>query len=152
MRTISRSLLPLIGAAALVGLIALVDVALSGPARGAGQCLRYEVCDVTTIGTFSAGAGVAQDSGGIKHLRGTVGCATAASVGSTCDTTITWTTPFADASYTINCQGIGVTSGVPAEGAVITRTATAVSFRTIAETAAAAQFTTIECMALHDGK
>jgi len=138
----------LLAAVALYGVVGLVS---APPAAAVGQCERKEVCDVTTFGTLKVGAGVSQDQGGVKHLRGTAGCATAASVGATCTTSITWTTPFADASYTINCQGIGVTSGVPAEGAVTSRTASAVVFTTIAETAVAAQFTTIECMALHDG-
>lgn len=94
--------------------------------------------------------GVANDGGGMKHKRGQAGCATAAAAGAVCTSTITWTTAFADANYTVECQGIGTTSGVPTLGSVTARIAASVTVTTIAVTAVAAQFTTIECVATHD--
>jgi hypothetical protein len=81
------------------------------------------------------------------------GCATAASLNATCDTTFTWTTPFADANYTVVCTGDGVTGGAPGiqgTNIVSAKTAAASTVRTFSITAAAAQFTTIDCEAVHD--
>jgi hypothetical protein len=81
------------------------------------------------------------------------GCATAASLNATCDTTVTWTTAFADASYTATCMGDVVTSGIPIiQGIDISaaKTGAAITVRTISITAAAAQFTTIDCISVHD--
>jgi hypothetical protein len=67
--------------------------------------------------------------------------------------TVTWTTPFADANYTAQCTGDAMTGGVPEiEGIDISaaKTASVITVRTIALTAAAARFTTIDCMAMHD--
>lgn len=102
----------------------------------------------TGISTAAPSAG----STGFQHIRVT-GCATAAALNSTCDTTITWTAPFANASYTATCTGEGVTSGVPiVEGEAVSgaKTGTAMTVRTLAITAAAAQFTQIDCTAVHD--
>lgn len=91
-------------------------------------------------------------AGGIQAKR-VAGCATGAVVGNTCDTTITWTTAFADANYTVTCTGDGLTSGIPSLlGADIAgaRAAASVTVRTINNSAAAAQFTTIDCIAIHD--
>jgi hypothetical protein len=96
--------------------------------------------------------GVNHDAGGFKHKR-VSGCATAASLNATCDTTVAWTTAFADASYTATCTGDVVTSGVPMlEGIAISaaKTGGAITVRTISLTAAAAGFTTIDCVAAHD--
>jgi hypothetical protein len=62
--------------------------------------------------------GAKADAGGFKHKRGTAGCATAAAAGALCTTTVTWTTAFADANYTVSCTGDAVTSGVPVNGGV----------------------------------
>lgn len=81
------------------------------------------------------------------------GCATAASLNATCDTTVTWTNAFASASYTVTCTGDVVTSGVPIiQGTNINTAKVAASstVRTISVTAAAAQFTTIDCTAVSD--
>ena len=94
--------------------------------------------------------GVANDSGGFKHKRGTSGCATPNSIGAACDTRILWTTPFRDTHYTVNCVGDGVTSGVPVSGGIIAKTDGEVVFRTTAASSAAAQYTTIDCIAVHD--
>src|SRR5438477_12815657 len=49
----------------------------------------------------------------VQHRR-VAGCATAAVLNATCDTTVTWLNSFADANYTALCNGDVVTSGVPA--------------------------------------
>jgi hypothetical protein len=87
------------------------------------------------------------------QTKRTSGCTTAASIGATCDTTVTWTTAFADTNYTATCSGDVVTSGVPLlEGIDISaaKAAASITVRTYALTAAAAQFTTIDCVAFHD--
>jgi len=106
---------------------------------------------LSLIGELTVGAGgVSADGGGLKHSRTTSGCATAASVGATCDTTVTWSTAFANANYTVVCVGYGVASGVPVHGGTHSRLAASIQFRTVAMTAAAAQYTNIVCIAAHD--
>jgi hypothetical protein len=100
--------------------------------------------------TFGTG-GVAADGDGFKHKRDTEGCATAATAGASCDVTITWATVFVDDSYSVDCGGLGITSGVPVNGGVHTQLAASVQFRTVAVTAAAAEFDKVVCAAaVHD--
>lgn len=95
-------------------------------------------------------SGVTQGSG-FKHQRGTAGCVTGAVIGNTCQTVITWTSAFADANYTVvGCMGNGVTSGFPVINAFGSKLAASISVQTATVTAAASQFTTIECTAVHD--
>jgi hypothetical protein len=104
---------------------------------------------ITSTGTiFSTGIGA--DGSGFKHLRGTTGCTTAASVGAACTTVVTWTTAFADANYTATCTGDLITSGVPVNGGLTAKAAASVTFQTVATTAVAAKFTAIDCTAVHD--
>lgn len=83
--------------------------------------------------------------------RGTAGCATAASIGATCTTVVTFANALFDTAYTINgCTGNAITSGVPIIQGVTAKSATTITVQTVALTAAAAQFTNIECTASHD--
>lgn len=104
----------------------------------------------STLVTFNSG--IAADGAGFKHSRSTVGCSTAASLMATCDSTVTWTTPFADSNYTTVCSGLaaGVATGVPLNGGITSVTAANVMFRTVAGTAAAAHYGLISCAAVHD--
>lgn len=118
--------------------------------------LSKNTSDVFILGDALAG-GVAIKGGinnttstGIQTKHGVAGCATAASVGAACTTTVTWTTAFADTNYTVSCGGELVTSGVPVVGGVTGKSTTSVTFQTVAATAAAAQFTGIDCEAIHD--
>lgn len=93
------------------------------------------------------------NSGGMYQTRSGTGCATAATQFATCDLTITWFSGFSDTSYKSFCSGEGVTSGVPTIAGIniaSTKTTTTISVRTIALTAAAAQFTFINCTGIHD--
>jgi len=79
------------------------------------------------------------------------GCTTGSSAGNTCGSpvTITWTTPFADTSYTVTgCVGIGVTN-VPSNPYVVTKATGTMTVNYFAITAAAAAFTTVSCTAVH---
>ena len=116
------------------------------PVLGRGAASRLDLDG----GVLRLNVGVNNDGGGAKHSRSQTGCATAATAGSTCDTTVTWTTAFADANYTPVCAGLGITSGVPADGGVVSKAAGSVVFRTVAITAAAAQYTNVSCLGLHD--
>jgi hypothetical protein len=92
----------------------------------------------------------AADGGMAKWSRGTAGCATAGSMMAACDTTITWTTAFPDANYTPTCAGVGIASNVPLNGGIVSKTAGSIVFRTVAGTAAPAQYAGISCTAHHD--
>ena len=93
-------------------------------------------------------------SGGVKRqISRVVGCATAASLNATCDQAITWAFAFSDVNYTVSCTSQGVISGVPAlEGTDFStaRTGAAITVRTISLTAAAAEFSVLNCTAIHD--
>jgi hypothetical protein len=114
---------------------------------------------VTTPGAFNlsfpnvAGTILASGNGNGNHLQtlaGTSGCATAASIGAACSTTITWANAFGDNSYTVlGCVGNGVTSGTPIIQAITSKLAGSIAINTVALTANIAQFTTIECSAVH---
>jgi len=81
------------------------------------------------------------------------GCTTAASIGGICasDITVTWTTQFADANYTVVCTGSTPTA-VPAAPYVVpgTQLAATVHINYFAITAVAASYATVECIAVHD--
>lgn len=104
----------------------------------------------TSTGSFEILGGIGADFSGFKHKRAVTGCATGAAVGAACTTTFTWSTAFPDTNYTPSCMGDGVSSGVPVGGGITAKTAASVTFQTVATTAAAAQYTNIECLAAHD--
>lgn len=125
-----------------------------GGATSGTTCLNAAAVAAGTI-TLPAATGTALVTGNgaspVQTKRGVTGCATAASVGATCQTTITWTTAFADANYTVvGCVGNGVASGFPVINAIGSKIAASISVQTAAVTAAAAQYTAIECAAVHD--
>lgn len=115
------------------------------------QMIQPSISSPTVSGGISTSAPVS-GSTGFQHKRNT-GCATAAALNATCDTSFTWSSAFADANYSVSCSGDGVTSGLPGiQGTAISagRSGTVTTVRTYAITAAAAQFTNIDCVAVHD--
>lgn len=102
-----------------------------------------------TAKDFTFNVGIGQDGAGFKHMR-VAGCATSGVQLNACDTTVTWETAFSDASYTATCTGDVIASGVPQLGGLTAKSATAITIRTIALTAAAAKFKTLDCIAVHD--
>jgi hypothetical protein len=78
------------------------------------------------------------------------GCATAASIGATCTTAVSWPVAFGDTSYRAQCIGEGITSGIPLNGGITTIASGSGTFQTVAMTAAAAQYTNIRCTADHN--
>lgn len=99
-------------------------------------------------GDVQIGTGVGPDGGGFKHKRFGASCTTGAAIGSTCTTTYSWTTAFADTSYTPVCWG-QAGSNFPILY-MSTFTASGVTITVAAMTAAAAQFGSVECIAAHD--
>jgi hypothetical protein len=80
------------------------------------------------------------------------GCTTAASIGGGCATatTVTLSTTFADTNFKVQCQGTGAITNFPILGSITSRTTSTVVVQTMALTAAAASFATIECEATHN--
>jgi len=130
-------------------------IVLSGSTSGA----------ITHIAPANAGSNTITDPAatGVELVTGNgatpiqtkrvAGCATASAQFRTCDVTVTWTTAFVDTNYTVACTGDGVSSGVPQiEGVDISaaKGSASISVRTIALTAFAAGFSTIDCTAIHD--
>lgn len=99
---------------------------------------------------INVGTGLAADGSGFKHQRGTAGCVTTAAAGATCTTVVTWNTAFANANYTAVCSGRGIASGVPLNGGLTAQRAASVTFQTVAATRSEAQYTNIDCVAVHD--
>jgi hypothetical protein len=99
--------------------------------------------------TFSTGVGA--DGSGFKHKRFGASCTTGVGVGQSCQGTYTWTTAFADANYTVVCTGEGQASGVPVSAGVMTKTASNFVFVVMdASGVNAAQFSAVDCIAVHD--
>ena len=95
--------------------------------------------------------GFDSDSPALKHVRVTTG---AIGGGTRINTTVTWTTPFADANYSVVCNVLDTTTASTSAGLVLER-------MNATQTAANAHFTTfnptggtitgtLECIAIHD--
>lgn len=94
--------------------------------------------------------GVTQGSG-IKHQRFGASCSTGAADGQLCNVTYTWTTPFADANYTVVCMGeAAVNTASPTISAVTVKTASQIQVTIAATSAVAAQLGGVDCIAMHD--
>ena len=117
-------------------------------ARTSGDTFTSTTLTSPTINTPSFSALCNNNNTGCKAQRFGASCTTAAGAGSSCSTTLTWTVPFADANYTAVCLGANAL-GVPLllNG---THNAASLSVGVVAVTAAAAQFTSIDCIAIHD--
>jgi hypothetical protein len=101
-----------------------------------------------TGGSFQIGAN--SNSSLTQVQRATAsGCATAGSVGAHCTTTVSWTNAFADTNYSVSCNGVVITSGVPVSGGMTATATGSVTFQTVAATASAAQYTNIVCEGFH---
>lgn len=122
-------------------LVTTVGGATLGKIRGSSQ-YSFVNLDAFTLSTAAPNLKA-------QHVDG---CATAAFAGATCDIQVTWATPFTDANYSASCSGDHIASGVPiiqGVNAAGAKTAGAVTVRTYAMTAAAAQFEAIDCVAVH---
>lgn len=100
-----------------------------------------------TSPTFNTG--ISQGSGH-KHQRFTGLCTTAAVANTTCTSVLTWTSAFADASYTVVCQGEGNTGNVAflAQNSHVAASVTVVIGN--AASASAVSFSNVDCIADHD--
>jgi hypothetical protein len=105
----------------------------------------------TAITKPTIATGVGADGSGFKHKRFGASCTTGVGVGQSCQGTYTWTTTFADANYTVVCTGEGQASGVPVSAGVMTKTASNFVFVVMdASGVNAAQFSAVDCIAVHD--
>jgi hypothetical protein len=92
--------------------------------------------------------GVGNNGGGIKHIRGTGICNTAAAIGATCTSgTIPWSTAFPDLNYTLACS-LEAPAGQPHLVAV-GRLLGGFTLQIAADTAVAAN-ANYDCIATHD--
>lgn len=93
--------------------------------------------------------GISQGSG-LKHQRFGATCSTAATPGSTCVTTETWTSAFADSSYTVTCTGVtGGNNAILQDVESVTASTFVIRVQQ-PNAAAAASFAGIDCIAIHD--
>lgn len=130
-----------------------LTAAPSAPANGelwvSGSTTAMNLSARLNGGTLKVCGSGTTTSASCQSKRGVTGCTTAASIGATCTTAITWTNAFADNLYFVTCIGVGMT-GAPILQGTTARTTSSATIQTIALTAVAAQFTTIECFAFHD--
>jgi hypothetical protein len=124
-------------------------VALQTPNAGSAftGLIRHANNDKDCWRNNAAGA---DDCHGEIQTQSTGGCATAAAAGAVCTVTVTWPSAFADTSYRAACNGRVITSGVPMSGGLTALVAASVTFQTVAATAAAAQYTNVDCVAVHN--
>jgi hypothetical protein len=87
------------------------------------------------------------DGTGIKHKR-TTGCATGATAGNLCLTTVTWGTAFADANYSVSCVLEG-TASLGHLGNTGTILAGSFQINTVTDTNAVITGV-VDCIGLHD--
>lgn len=143
---------------------------LQGPAAGVGNTLGLPNANDTlvartttdtltnktltspTITSPLVNGGVSQGTG-IKHQRFGASCTTGAAIGAACNTTYTWTSPFADANYSVVCTGDSRAGGALGIPVVINTNSTSAStflLSIAAFSATAAQFPAVDCIAFHD--
>ncbi|MFQ5694817.1 MAG: hypothetical protein ACE5HB_02410 [Terriglobia bacterium] len=101
------------------------------------------------VGTATFTGGVNNDGAALKHARVSTG---AVAAGASAPVTLTWTTAFADANYTVNCSVVEATASTSTLRLhhIESVTATAVVLRVINDDPANAKTATLHCIALHD--
>lgn len=107
----------------------------------------FAISNTGSIGGSSFATGIAQGSG-LKHQRFGSTCTTAASTGSACSSTYTWTSAFADTSYTVVCQGEGNAGGAAA--LFVNSHSTTQVVVQIVSFGVAVSFGAVNCIAIHD--
>jgi hypothetical protein len=96
--------------------------------------------------------GVSQGSG-VKHQRFGASCTTPAALGGACNSTYTWTSPFADANYSVVCTGdsrAGTALGIPVVINANSIGASTFLVSIAAFSSTGAQFPAVDCIAFHD--
>jgi hypothetical protein len=120
----------------------------SGGSSTAGQgTLTISAAVVALNSSTTFNTSVNNNGTALKHKRVT-SCTTGAVTGDTCQTTVTWTTAFADANYTVTCS-YEATSNAGQLYYLNGKTASGVVVTTAALGAAAASGI-IDCIAMHD--
>ncbi len=99
-------------------------------------------------GKVKLDAGISTASTAIKSQRFGPTC-TAASTGATCDTSYTWTTPFADGNYEVTCTLSSTMTGVPTIALVHSHAATGFTLR-IASILGSSNTANVDCLAIHN--
>jgi hypothetical protein len=92
--------------------------------------------------------GIANDTAGFKHARFGSSCTAAA--GSTCTSTYTWATGFADANYTVSCSLAGTIAGAPVISAISSKTTSGITITLSSVGKAGASASEVDCIAVHD--
>jgi hypothetical protein len=121
-------------------------------ARTTTDTLTNKTLTSPTITNPVINGGISQGSG-VKHQRFGASCTTGAAIGAACNTTYTWTSPFADANYSVVCTGDSRAGGALGIPVVINTNSTGAStflLSIAAFSATAAQFPAVDCIAFHD--
>ncbi len=100
---------------------------------------------------LNVSVGIYKNGAGAQHIRVPAAsvCSTAAAVGATCDQLTTLGTSFSNTAYTPVCTIEAVGTGVPVVLGIVNKTATTITVRIAALTAAAANGG-IDCWMVHD--
>jgi hypothetical protein len=93
------------------------------------------------------GTGISQGSG-LKHQRA-AGCTTGTTTGATCSITLTWTTAFADANYTVSCSPVN--SGGLGAVELGSKAAASIAVGLVnINSGSSTTASTFDCIAIHD--
>lgn len=103
---------------------------------------------ITIDGGLTLNSGMAADGSGFKHKRFGASCTTGTTAGNSCTTAYTWTTAFADSSYTVSCNGVNAVNGPVWD--VESKTAAGFTFRVYTIVALASSYGEVDCIAVHD--
>jgi hypothetical protein len=137
------------GGVATVTNTATVYIGAAPSATVTGANMSLWVKGLTRVdGNLNINSGVAADGGGLKHARVTTG---RISAGSTALVTITWTTAFADANYSVSASVVDATTSSLSLSVVHVEsvTASAVTVRVL-NNAVGSLTGTVNVIAIHD--
>jgi hypothetical protein len=115
--------------------------------RATTDTLSNKTLTSATLTSPIVNTGIAHGGSGFMHVRA-ASCITAASVGATCTTTITWPGTWADTNYTAICS-LDTSTNVPVLIATGGKSTTQIGVVIYALTAAAAA-ATFNCIGVHD--
>jgi Right handed beta helix region len=95
-------------------------------------------------------SGLSNDTAGFKHKRFGQSCTTPSTVGQSCTTTYTWTTPFLNNSYTVTCSLGGTITGKPTIVGITSKLGEGITVSIANLTPAMASASEVDCIAVHD--
>jgi hypothetical protein len=82
----------------------------------------------------------------VERQTGTGVCTTGSSSYDTCDSSLTWPTPFSSAGYAAICFGKGATDGRAALQGIVSQSTTGLTYRVVTEGSVAVTYASVSCV------